>query len=227
MARTFDGVNDHTEHGDNVRIDKDDPQTIVYAVRLPDTTSEAKFIIAKQDNFVDGIGWNSVVSTSGTVGMTVRDNGVGQKTRNSTTAVDDDNWHIVVITIDATINRSGINMSIDGSSETMIDGADTLVNSSLAPEPLRIACREGCTFSELAGEVANYAHYGREFPVASAQALSRGVNPFAFGTMRIFCPLAGDKSPEPDISGNDLDGTLTGTTKFAGNPPVELIENYL
>jgi len=227
MARSFNGVNDHTSHGDNVRIDKDDPQTIVYAVRLPDTASEAKFIIAKQDNFVDGIGWNSVIGTNGTVGVTVRDNGVGQKSRNSTSTVDDDNWHIIVITIDATINMSGLLMYIDGITETMVAGLDTLVNSSLSAEALQIACREGCTFSELAGEVANYAHYGREFKTDAAQALSRGVNPFGFGNMRIFCPLAGDKSPEPDISGNDLDGTLTGTTKFNGNPAVELIENYL
>ena len=38
----------------------------------------------------------------------------------------------------------------------------------------------------------------------------------------------GNLDPEPDWSGNDYDGTFVNTpTKFAGNPPIGLMENHL
>lgn len=40
-------------------------------------------------------------------------------------------------------------------------------------------------------------------------------------------PVLGLDDPEPDWSGNGNTGALTGATKFAGNPPVELLGNYL
>jgi len=58
--------------------------------------------------------------------------------------------------------------------------------------------------------------------------LSHGVCPFVVRNeaLRMYCPLDGNDSPEANYASTST-GTVTGTTKFAGNPPVELIENYL
>ena len=63
-------------------------------------------------------------------------------------------------------------------------------------------------------------------------AINNGANPFAFssgvgGNLAFYAPVNGNKSPEDNYAGQTTDGDLTGTTKFAGNPPVDLLENYL
>ena len=59
-------------------------------------------------------------------------------------------------------------------------------------------------------------------------AIANGVNPFAIdpsNALRLF-PVDGNQSPEPDYI-NQANVVLDGSTKFSGNPPVELLENYL
>lgn len=62
------------------------------------------------------------------------------------------------------------------------------------------------------------------------QAMSRGANPFAIGSSTkpvLFIPIWGNDSPEFDLSGNNNDGTLTGTTRVSASPPVEHMSNYI
>jgi len=60
------------------------------------------------------------------------------------------------------------------------------------------------------------------------QALARGANPFGFGYVwTILAPIYGNDSTEPEWA-NQNNFTLTGTSKFKGNPPrITPVENYI
>jgi len=231
MARSFDGVNNLIDFGDNLRIDGNvgDPQTVLICYQMPDTSGEGKFIIAKQDNFSNGRGWYFFALTSGFMSFNFIGQASNAKTSDGDSTIDDDNWHVCCGTVDNTANASGINIYVDGSADSMTTGSDNLTVTTVGAETMRIACREGCTFGEFNGDFGMWAQWDTEFGAARAAALTSGVNPLGFGKvgMRLFVSIFGNESPEPDWSGNDFDGTVTGTTKFAGNPPIELMENYL
>ena len=78
------------------------------------------------------------------------------------------------------------------------------------------------------GQLSNMTIWTNYLTAVEITALSRGVNPFAIRNSNLvgFWSLNGNESPEPEWI-NQQNGVLTGTSKGATNPPVELIENYL
>jgi len=79
------------------------------------------------------------------------------------------------------------------------------------------------------GSISHVALWSAGLGATKQSALSRGVNPFIMDhdNLLMFVPLGGVNSPESDYKQNATDFTVTGTTKPADNPPVELLENYL
>jgi len=78
------------------------------------------------------------------------------------------------------------------------------------------------------GLMAHCAIWITAIPDTMRSALANGVNPFAIrnDALVMYAPINGLESPEPDYAGQN-NFTVTGTTKGATNPPVELLENYL
>lgn len=88
------------------------------------------------------------------------------------------------------------------------------------------------TIDNLKAGDAKYAHsvlWNTNLPETHRLALFHGVNPFPIfhSNQVINYPIDGNNSPENDHSGNSNSGILTGTTKFAGNPPVQLLSRYM
>ena len=79
------------------------------------------------------------------------------------------------------------------------------------------------------GDAAEFACWNVALSDNEMTALGSGVNPFAirYNDMIIYVPIYGNDDPEPDLSGNNVDLAVTGTTPKIAHPPVELLENYL
>lgn len=82
--------------------------------------------------------------------------------------------------------------------------------------------------TDLNGQLAYCCFWDVVLSSNEESALANGVNPFAIrnSNLQYNYPFDGNNSPENEYV-QQANGTLKGTTKFSGNPPVELIENYL
>lgn len=81
----------------------------------------------------------------------------------------------------------------------------------------------GFSGSVLTGSIADVAIWNVALNASEIAALARGVRPNNIRTSALigWWPLDGLSSPEPDLSGNSHNGTLTGTA-LANGPPVTL-----
>ncbi len=80
------------------------------------------------------------------------------------------------------------------------------------------------------GELAHGCIWDVTLSQNELDILQRGVNPFIVDNDNLvfYCPVEGNNSPEPDLIAQALKMTVGGTPlKFAGDPPVELLENFL
>ena len=72
------------------------------------------------------------------------------------------------------------------------------------------------------GYIGEFAYWSRALKANELLALGRGVLARQIpASLQIYLPLWGLSSPEPDLSGNANNGTVTGATA-GGNPPVTL-----
>jgi hypothetical protein len=72
------------------------------------------------------------------------------------------------------------------------------------------------------GSIADAAEWNIALSSSDIAKLVAGVRPpsVQFGSCVGYWPLDGYASPEPDLSGNGNNGTLTGTSRVLGPPPV-------
>ena len=146
----------------------------------------------------------------------------------SSETFNDNAWHYVGFAYDGSSNASGVDMSIDGVASTRNIIDDTLSLTMLNNEAPRIGA-SGFSADFWIDELAFVSVWNVEIPITHLLAISHGVPAFIInnGSDVLHAPLYGVHSPEIDEAGGNNTGTLTNTTKFAGNPPVELLENYL
>jgi hypothetical protein len=73
----------------------------------------------------------------------------------------------------------------------------------------------------VAGSIADFSKYNVALTAAQIGALAQGARPYSVlePAMTAWLPLDGLSSPEPDFSGNQFNGVLTGTV-FAPGPPI-------
>jgi len=124
------------------------------------------------------------------------------------------------------------NGSIFGSHDGGTRGTDTdtftnAYNNTIATT---IGAREAGTDRFCDGKLAYATIWDIDLVANDDVILSRGVNPFLIKNSNIiyFVVVEGNDSPEPNYAEPSATATLTATPlKFAGNPPVELLENYL
>jgi hypothetical protein len=73
---------------------------------------------------------------------------------------------------------------------------------------------------ELHGNVADFAYWSTNLSAAELTALANGARPYRIrtGSLGLWLPLDGRQSPEPDLSGKALNGTVSGATLAFGPP---------
>jgi hypothetical protein len=80
-------------------------------------------------------------------------------------------------------------------------------------------CRNGASLFNN-GQLADFAIWSVLLTAAEASALAKGARPNTIRSASLvnWWPLGGIQSPEPDLSGNKNNGTLTGTAPAFGPP---------
>ena len=187
-----------------------------------DSTSEKGLMVALGINTTNGLAFGVGLDNADTLGNDVIGVLDGVAWLDSNTAISINTWHFFQL-------RS------NGSNATNVwmDGTQ-LVNTATNPSA------PGANFSIGSGGSTSARFCDCEIAHVIASTLAtggtnmakNGVNPFIafYSTVTIkgYYPLANADSTEPDYSLNRNHLTATNTpTKFAGNPPVEHIENYL
>jgi hypothetical protein len=108
----------------------------------------------------------------------------------------------------ATAGQGYLNGATDGAAWTVSGHAATTTfyagNDNLGPP--------------LIGSLADVAIWTVALTPTEIQGLSRGTRPSRIRPTNLWWPLDGLQSPEPDLSGNKNNATLTGTTKASGPP---------
>jgi len=163
---------------------------------------------------------------SGTsVGMVSRNSSTQQAAR-GTTEIALDTWYstcgICRGNTDREIFLEGVTEDTDANSVTWNSNIDSIAIGA------RRSSGGFTTFYE--GRLSHCAVYNVSLSTTHQLALSRGAHPFIMrnDALVFFCAVEGNDSPEGDYVGQSAQQTLSGSPpKFVGNPPVELLENYL
>ncbi len=72
------------------------------------------------------------------------------------------------------------------------------------------------------GRIAEFALWDRQLTTQQITTLANGRNPLDYkGDLVMYCPILGDDSPEPDLSGNGHDLVINGSIAQSGHPSVD------
>lgn len=125
-------------------------------------------------------------------------------------------WYHVCGTADGSGN---IAMYINGVSQGGTAAAQTFATST---GPTTIGWRDFSGFTEyFPGLLADIFAYNTNLSAGEVASLAQGARPPQVRQQSLvgYWPLDGLQSPEPDLSGNSFNGTLTGTTPGSNGPP--------
>lgn len=127
-------------------------------------------------------------------------------------------WNHVAVTWDGTLanNSDQIRGYLNGT----LDASNNSASNTSGARVFRIGFSDGGG-AAFQGYIADVAGWNVILSVAEIVALSKGARPHTIRpkSLTAYLPLDGLQSPEPDLSGNKLNGTVTGTAKAPG-PPV-------
>jgi hypothetical protein len=139
-------------------------------------------------------------------------------------------WHHAALTYTSG-NTGTIRGYLDG-------GLDGSTNSANSPNTYIIMPSSGgCTFyfgndpafsRPFNGVVADGSYWNVPLTAFEIAALAKGARPLAIRPKSLlgWWPLGGLQSPEPDLSGNKNNGTLTGTTPAFGPPVMQFTPRW-
>jgi hypothetical protein len=105
-----------------------------------------------------------------------------------------------------------------------INGVFQSTITAAAPtSPVEDSCAIGGSpgfVSYYAGLMADVAFWSVVLSATEIAGLAKGIRPYVIrpGSLSLWLPLGGLQSPEPDLSGNLSNGTLSGTTAAFGPP---------
>ena len=231
MARDFDGVDDNIEDADGEDYINGLSSFSISMFIKSDVIStnngffRAKTVSTSNDDFTiryDSAGFSgggtnvikyAVEITSGV--------SAGESASNVQTT---DLQHIVM----TWTSGEAVKLYIDGVETTPTSAPASRTGTTTAATLVSIGvAQKGPEFWD--GDIAEVGILDVVLTATQIGALFRGANLFGFGihdNLQTYYPIYGNDSSEPDFSGNDHDGVLTGTTKTI-HPPVEPLENYL
>lgn len=126
-------------------------------------------------------------------------------------------YHFAMTTADFTL--AGTKLYINGISQSLsITG--TAGTPDTSTRGLEFGGFQGGTTALLSGRLADVAIWNVALSAGEISGLASGGRPYQFrlSALKGWWPFDGLQSPEPDLSGNAFNGTLTGTAFVAGPP---------
>jgi len=191
------------------------------------TNANQNTIMSKTDNSPSD--WNRLIMHDlGAADFQLWD-GITNPLIQSTPTYEDDTWRSIAAQND--VSQPRIDVFVNGvipSYDTDQNHADLDVDNT---DVLAIGYRgQGVAGEYYTGSLSNIVIWDVVLTNDEQLALASGVNPFAIepANIKCNCPLDGNDSPENNYATPADTAAHVGTpVKYVGNPPVELLENYL
>lgn len=239
MTRDFNGTTDLINVGSGSTIDDIFAATnggTVFAWHFPDTIGElsAGRIYQKTNTPPNGGSLFRILATSKMDFFSYRatTSGTWSQTNNDATL---DAWNSTSVKYDSALTTNDPTFCHNGTIQTVGSGLTetaTPNGASATDAAASMGIGNDVTAATTWDGYLSHVTFWKGEAITNNQmmAMGHGVNPFAIGSSTkpvLYLPIWGIESPEPDYSGNNNDGTLTGTTKINNNPPIEHMENYI
>ena len=141
FSMQFDGVNDYVDAGNILNFERTDAFSISSWVKRAGTGVNDT-IASKMESSGNFRGYLLFIGSTNVVKFVLRHLNVGTARLlvDSTTTITDTNWHHILVTYDGSSNVSGVNIYIDGVSDTLTT-AGTLSATTLNSSPFNIGAR--------------------------------------------------------------------------------------
>lgn len=200
----FDGVDDGVNFGDINDVEYNDSKTFSFWINTTDTNNG---IIGK---FNGSTGWNISLNSGGTVSLQMYNSALNRLDVSSTNTINGGAWKHIAITKTTSSSASGVEIYIDGVSETKIVNDDTLTSTTVTAHDFEF----GSSSSFLNGyltEISLFDSSLSSLEVADLYNSGVPVDPRNLGlTPSFYTPLVGPN--------DSYDGTnWTITDEIAGN----------
>jgi len=171
-ALRLDGVDEYVDMGDIASFERTDPFSIECWFNAP-SDADDEFLVAREADTGGGSrGW--VMMLQGSVGKAqftlTSDPSNRIRARSTTTGLDDGTYHHFIVTYDGSSDISGLNIYVDGSSETLTDTVNTLSATTIQSTNTIIGARSGGTQILYSGDIDEVVIYSRELTLIEAIA---------------------------------------------------------
>ena len=224
MARDFDGSSDLIACGD---VDIDNEISVCVWIYADGWASGFRSVIAKRSNggLVTNYGLNANTSI---LQWHYRGNDGWKLLTTPISNAPAGQWILFVGTFKQNGSDVDAEIIIDGISKATTTFTNDDLTNALNNADVTLGRLSEASSEFFDGKLFDYTSYNSILTTNQAKALFQGVPSFVIDieNQKQLLRLNGNDSPEPDISGNGNDGTLTGTTKSTTDPPVEFIDNY-
>lgn len=129
-------------------------------------------------------------------------------------------WTHLALTYDSV---GGLKTYVNGTSDGTVAANGVLLTGAASVSVLMGYDNYTGATAHLVGSLADVAEWSVALTVAEITALATGARPHTIrpASLNAYWPLDGISSPEPDLSGNARNGTVTGTT-IASGPPIAM-----
>lgn len=211
MARSFNGSNDKITLPAAVAV----PTGISISIWIYPTSASSGYggIILRRNAGGQGV-WSIFLKSTSKLAYYFANNGVAIDP--GTATLSNNSWNHLAVTYD---NSVGLKTFVNGASDGTAAVGGNLSNDA-SQNPLVGFDSSNTGFP---GRLADACLWNITLTSGEISALSQGARPFNIRPSGIigYWPIDGLQSPEPDLSGNANNGTLTGTSSAAG-PPIML-----
>lgn len=222
MARNFNGTTDRIAVSDTPFDFERTDSFSAYAWIYANSTAAANLIITKTQTTGGLRGWSlGHSSVAGRLRVTLRNEFIQDVSSNqliveSTNLLSINTWTHVAFTYDGTSLAAGVKIYINGVLETNIVVENTLTATMLNNETLSLGYYDGVSL----GLNGRLAAVGIHNVVLTNDEIvtAKNVGSVSRGAVAIW-PICGAASPESDTSGNNNNGTVTGTSCAAHPVP--------
>jgi len=215
MARSFNGTSDRITLGNNTILSLNIPITLAAWFNLQAPGGYGQIYIDYDTSAGQFYGMNA---NNAAIGFQANVGSFSGATGNSNNV-----WIHAAVTVDAS-----------GNAVIYRNGVSDGTNTGITWNPLGSHSAEiGADFLSgdarfMQGYIADVAVWNINLSALEALALARGARPWTIRSANLkgWWPLDGLQSPEPDLSGNANNGTLTGTALVFGPPYMQFTPRW-